>query len=244
MKKLNQKLSRGSVLVFSLIILSVITVMALGIASATIVEKKMAGTTGKSMLAFQVADSGVESIIKKLNKDESIDSIGDLGDCDGFGKIKGNVSGGTYEITFFNEAGETIEDCATSISEINRIKSNGTYSSTSRAVETAWAAEETGFGTWNCQNETSGPQLSQSYLAATDGFVLVAGYTTGGFRGVFGYTDGSSDPSTLYANGYGNDVDLGYTMIMPVRKNDHWKISPTNAGSGRIDRFCWIPLGS
>lgn len=126
---------QGSVLIFSLIILSVILIITLGIASATVIEKKMAGTTNKSIVSFQVADSGAEIILKKIKDVNYSGLISGLGNCS-LNEISGNIGTGSdknYKVTFFDVDGNPLA-CTDEISDINRIKSIGTYGQTSRAV--------------------------------------------------------------------------------------------------------------
>jgi len=140
MQKLKTKY--GSVLVFSLIVLFIGVVAALGIASTTIISQKMSGTTGKSVSSFQVADSGAEIFLKAVKDAEGGDTLlRDLGlTCSG-GTISGNIgTGKDYDIIAYKLDGSTITNCNTAISDIDKIKSTGTYASTSRAVEMAIAA--------------------------------------------------------------------------------------------------------
>ncbi len=149
MKKMKLKISKGSVLVFSLIVLSMILVMALGISAVTITERKTASGTGKSIKAFENAESGVEEAIYAIKNSVPPNNItARLNDGNFCNKVF-TESGGVYtcsdgyKIMFLDELGSILPSNG-DINEIASIKSVGTYSDTVRAVETAWAATATG----------------------------------------------------------------------------------------------------
>ncbi|MBP5993947.1 MAG: hypothetical protein KA731_03530 [Candidatus Moranbacteria bacterium] len=64
---------KGSVLVFSLIILSIILSAAITVASVSITNQRSASSTGKSVQSFQVADSGIELALQKIYKNNYTD---------------------------------------------------------------------------------------------------------------------------------------------------------------------------
>jgi len=89
-----------------------------------------------------------------------------------------------------------------------------------------------------------GPRVAKAtntiYQASTDGFVTARGDVFGG-RYINGYTDSSTNPTTLIArvssdiNGIG--VYGAYDSIMfPVRKNDYWKVT------GNASIIYWMPI--
>lgn len=146
LKKLKQKLSHGSILVFTLLIMFILLISALGIASVTVIERKTSGTTGKSIQSFQVADSGAEIVLQKIYKDNlrTVDDLVKIGGliCSGNGIISGSIATGKdFKITFEDDSGSDITSCTDSATEISRIKSVGSYAQTSRAIEVAVAAE-------------------------------------------------------------------------------------------------------
>lgn len=139
-KKLKSKLSaKGSVLVFTLIILFIILAAAIGISSVSVLERKGAHSTDVSVQSFQIANSGAERILKKI-ADNSSGTLNDLGTCAG-GKLTGSISSGkNYEITFYTSDGLPITDCGITASNVDKIKSVGSYANTARAIEVAVAA--------------------------------------------------------------------------------------------------------
>jgi len=134
MKTIKNKSKNGSVLVFTLIIMSVMLLMAISIASVTMIERKMSGSTGKSNQAFQVADSGVEIVVNK-KKNAPTDAISNLGSCNSGTVNIGSVVGGNATVTFYADDVGTKLSCSDPISKTFKIKSAGVFSATVRAVE-------------------------------------------------------------------------------------------------------------
>lgn len=100
-------------------------------------------TSNKSTQAFQTADSGMEIMMKKIKDqtDRTTVTIGSLGTCNA-GKIilpSEDVGKGTAEISFFSvdEDGiaTRIAGCGENLSEIDEIKSIGSYGDAVRAVQ-------------------------------------------------------------------------------------------------------------
>lgn len=61
----------GSVLVFSLIILTMLLVSGIAIVSVAVLEKRSSFSTEKSVITFQSADSGAERVIKRIYINDS-----------------------------------------------------------------------------------------------------------------------------------------------------------------------------
>ena len=150
-----RKTTHGSVLVFSLIILTIMLSAALSILSVTLMERKSSLSTKSSTQSFNVAQSGVERVMKYIYKQAaSTNTLADLAasvagastQC-----VSGNggnpavisiasVAGGSAELTFKDMAGTDISLCTTSILNVVSVRSLGTSSGSSRAIETAFAA--------------------------------------------------------------------------------------------------------
>lgn len=140
-------LPKGSVLVFSLLVLALMLTAALSIMSASVLERKASLSTGSSTKSFQVADSGVEEVLYQVYQNSGIVNIEDIAaglgvTCNAGVVTKSLGSGAEYEITFYDNTGAQISNCAESKDSIDKIKSVGTSSGTSRAVEVAVAAGE------------------------------------------------------------------------------------------------------
>lgn len=144
MQKKSKKI-KGSVLVFTLIILSLTLMTALAIAAVTVTERRTSGDTAASSQSFQVADSGIEKVLNEIYRNNK-GTLADLSGCIG-GKITTNIgSDKTYELTFKDDTGADITDC-TSPATIGSVKSVGFYKGTTRAIETAVA-----MGYWTSDN--------------------------------------------------------------------------------------------
>jgi hypothetical protein len=132
---------KGSVLIFTLLLLSIALMAALSLATAVVVGTKSARDTNKSVQAFQTADSGVEKILMAI-KSNTTDNLSDLGTCSG-GNITGTVrAGDSYAITLYDGEDKEVScsDTNRKVSEIRKIKSVGKFGGSVRAVETAVAA--------------------------------------------------------------------------------------------------------
>jgi Mg-chelatase subunit ChlD len=147
MKIISQlKAKRGSVLVFSLIILFMGVAIALGMAFTSTVARKMSGTTEKTTQTFQVADSGAEIMLYNIMKISGLTDINSLAGSIGktcanadnsiSSEIGGTGSGKVYKVTFFDNTSPTPVQlsCSDAISKIATITSVGTYAQTVRAV--------------------------------------------------------------------------------------------------------------
>lgn len=140
---------KGSVLIFSLIILAFMLISALSVATVSVTEKRASLSTEKSGRSFQVADSGVEFILQKIYKgnyntlDDLATALGTT--CDAQGEIGAPLNSGAYNISFYDNAGVkfTSSDCndLTWRDRVVRIKSEGTSGNTTRAVEVGIAPE-------------------------------------------------------------------------------------------------------
>lgn len=150
-KKLKNKISQGSVLVFTLIVLFIILTAAISIAAITVIERKTSTSTGKSIAGFQTADSGTEIFLKKIQGQSGpLSGISGL-NCSG-NSVSGTAGSGTYTITFYDSAEPPQQlDCNADLASIDHIRSVGTSSGTTRAVEVAVAQAGSGPGSWTCR---------------------------------------------------------------------------------------------
>lgn len=142
------KNKKASILAYSLIVVSVMIVIATSISVVTVIEKKGAVSTDASVQAYQTADSGVQMAIKEINKiistgNSSSTSIGSVfANCVDPNSADGSIfAGAEYKLSFFSdEEGNTPIGCSATIDQIQSIKSVGTYKDTVRAVQVAVAA--------------------------------------------------------------------------------------------------------
>ncbi|MFC1623251.1 pilus assembly PilX N-terminal domain-containing protein [Patescibacteria group bacterium] len=143
----NKNKQQGSVLVYTLFIMFLILVMAIGVIVSSVSETSATLATKNSTAAFQVADSGMEFVNQAIKENAgSAVGVGDLCDLSDFvdaceasssdAICESAVSDMDFIIEFFD--GETdgdIMECGDDINTAIRIKSTGTYKKTSRAVE-------------------------------------------------------------------------------------------------------------
>ena len=143
------KLKQGSVLVFSLIVLSILLSAAVAIATVSVANRQSAFSTAKSNQSFQVADSGAELILQQIYKTvpthASINALaaalGGGATCAGGAITKTGVAGGDIKVSFYDQ-NDNLIGCADTAwrSKVVAIKSEGTAGGTTRLVETAVAA--------------------------------------------------------------------------------------------------------
>lgn len=139
-----KKLSRGSILAYSLILLGIVLTASIGMMAASITNLKSVSSSDKSMNAFQVADSGSQIVVRML-KESSGNELQDVSGvtCDeGDAVVESPASflaGGSYRVIFQDGDGKTLK-CTDNIFDVASVKSVGTYSDTARAVQVAVAA--------------------------------------------------------------------------------------------------------
>lgn len=130
--------TEGSVLVFSLIILSLMLVTSLTVLSAAVLQQKAALSTGNSTRSFQTADSGIELVLYQIYQGGRL-TISDISSHIPNATCSGGIVTSTdgWAASFFQgvNGDVLITDCAASRTLITRVKSKGTTSGTTRAVE-------------------------------------------------------------------------------------------------------------
>jgi len=140
---------RGSVLVFSRLVLFLLLSAALSTAAVVVSEKKSSRVSEKSVVAFQIADGAVENVLKRVyqHTDSTLNDLaGNLfGQSAGAaspeclnGVITGTLpsSNGTYAVTFFDNSGDVL-GCGDAAwrTQLVRVKSAGIYAGTIRAID-------------------------------------------------------------------------------------------------------------
>ncbi len=128
---------RGSILAYSLIIITMMIAIATSLSISTVLEKKGASATDFSAQAYQTADSGVQLAIKKINNNLN-SKINDPGMfvCDASGNvtaIDAGPAGSSYKLSFYTDSAQ-ITDCNELANTIRIIKSTGTYQGTVRTI--------------------------------------------------------------------------------------------------------------
>jgi uncharacterized protein (UPF0333 family) len=176
------KKSKASVLIFALIVLFIGIVAAIGAVSSSLISQKSSINTASSTQSFQVADSGAEIILNKIKNASDGDILGSLGlSCDG-GIITGSIGNGKdYEITAYDMDGNELT-CASDLTQVDKIKSVGSYKNTNRAVEVAVAAGGDGDPMGNFGGFFSASNSGCSYANVVNPYTgeksCPSGYTT------------------------------------------------------------------
>jgi hypothetical protein len=159
--QMNKKTKRGSILAYALIILAAMVAVVSAIAASSTMEKKSAVSTENSVQAYQVADSGIQLALKRINNslrmtwidpdaDVSLGNVFSSGDgtvtCNGDGSVTisgdGNESGvDDASITLYFYEDKDAQGLVTSCGDYNvgficSIKSVGKYKNTIRAAQT------------------------------------------------------------------------------------------------------------
>ncbi len=138
-----KKIARGSVLAYSLILLSILLIVSIGMMSSSIVDLKSLSSNDNSVNAFQIADSGSQAIVASIKKDNS-GNIGDLATRMGLscsnGLVESSLLNGAYKVSFYGDASTAPLSCADTLSGVTSVKSVGSYRDSARAVSVAVAA--------------------------------------------------------------------------------------------------------
>lgn len=154
---------RGSIIAFSIILLSILLTSGLSVVAVAALEKQSSLSTQKSVVAFQAADSGIERVLKRIYIDNSpaLTSVPlddpmptDLtlqqvaqglqgvtsASCNvGTNKVVATSSNDpayTFEISFF-DGSDTQISCADTAwrDKVVRLKTEGFFRQTSRVIE-------------------------------------------------------------------------------------------------------------
>jgi hypothetical protein len=141
--KSKNKVAKGSVLVFSMIILFLILMSALAIGAATVIERKNSLSSNKSTQGFQAADTGIEIAAKKIKEAVSTTVLNNASlfpTCLD-GSIVDTSLGADKQviISFFTDIDATpaaLANCVTNTAgDIKSLRAAGTYFGITRAVK-------------------------------------------------------------------------------------------------------------
>jgi|GEM_PF-3126782 hypothetical protein len=233
---MKQNKYKASILVASLLVLLIILSIAMAVSITAIKQRQSSSGAGKSSLAFQNANTGVEKVLSAINGSSNINDIAVSGaTCNvGTGKIADNT--GKWEVTLVKNDG-TIVSCSdgSSVSTLDSIRSVGNATGEQRAIQAAVAA---GTLVWNDVASTVGFQngwsnsSSDMYNAAyaqdtRTGIVYLRGLvqntsTTTGWNCIFTLPSSFApskrlqftvSASTPNAYDHGSNVPYAYIMV-------------------------------
>ncbi|HEX8974073.1 MAG TPA: hypothetical protein VF817_01130 [Patescibacteria group bacterium] len=126
---------KGSILAYSLIVITIMLVIVGGITVASLENKKSATSTESSVQAYQMADTGTQYALKAIN-DNLGKQIKDpliFQNCSN-GVVTINYGGSNSIVYTFFDSTDTALTCYDLLSKIATIKSVGTYKNTARAI--------------------------------------------------------------------------------------------------------------
>ena len=142
------KKTKGSGLIFAVILLFVILAMVVTLSSVTVLETKMSQKTKSSAGAFYNSESGVEWALNKIAAKNSTDTINSAFSATGFdgsaAKCPSTFGTDTCKVLFLDQNGIVLATSAT-IDQVKAVRSVGTQNiggtpDTQRAIEAAVAA--------------------------------------------------------------------------------------------------------
>ncbi|MBP6889512.1 MAG: pilus assembly PilX N-terminal domain-containing protein [Candidatus Moranbacteria bacterium] len=207
------KPNRGSVLVFSLIVLSILLSAAVTVATVSVSNRGSTLSTDNSNQSFQVANSGVEIVLRQIYKvtpthadiNALATALGGGAACASGIVTQTGVAGGSIRV-FFYDKDDNVIDCTDTNwrGKVVGIKSEGTASGTTRLVETAVAAAS-----------------DYAWVGIHTGGTIYYRSVTAPRGGWYRYTSGNHSPTKvctdagfLYATGACKVHDLigGYTV--------------------------------
>jgi hypothetical protein len=92
----------------------------------------------------------------------------------------------------------------------------------------------------------SSKSLSTSYLAASDGFVLVAADGSAPGEGTLTiYSDSNTTPTTSRAViAVSSAHDVHESALVPIAKGDHWRVVKSTTSGTISQTVSWLPLGT
>jgi hypothetical protein len=128
---------KGSIIVYTLIILSLLLVLATTLLTVSNAQTRSAIATDESIVAFPLAESGAEEMLDKIYSGTyNASSFGSLGSCTN-GIFTKTLSTGTWTVTFFDRTGAQLTSCSSTSwrAEVDRMKADGNHSATIRSIQ-------------------------------------------------------------------------------------------------------------
>ena len=233
--------AKGSVLVFSLIILSLMLVTSLSLMASSVSQEKAALATGDSTHSFQIADTGIEQVLYQLyqkNPTTLQDVANNLSlQCAG-GAITNATVGWTVRFLDVNGNRLNAANCSDACSLVSSIRSEGTANGTTRAVAVDVTPQDGAVGWWKFDDgsgttatDSSGKNNDATLFNISSPATATSGWISGGgkragaliFDGIDDYIRSGSG----YAASLGTN-DLPYTVSAWVN------VASGKTGSGNI----------
>ena len=144
---MTQKTKKASILAFTLIMLGILLAAGLSLMGATLVDQRTAIDSGKAIQSLQTAESGTDIAVSRISNDPTSDLATIFPASLGYNWIDANTvtksaAQGDFMLTFLDKDGNELSSSSAKGSEVESIKSIGTYAGINRAIEVALAASD------------------------------------------------------------------------------------------------------
>lgn len=128
---------KGVIIVYTLIVLSILLVIAFTVISVNQSQTRSAIATDESVVAFFLAESGAETMLDRIYSGSYDDGpmSGLLPGCTN-GAFSETLSTGTWTATFYDSDGEALTSCSNTNwrEDASEMKVNGNHSNTIRSI--------------------------------------------------------------------------------------------------------------
>lgn len=136
-------MKKGSVMVYTLMVLTVLLVISVTIISVNTSQTKSAIATDESVVAFFLAESGAEIMLDRIysgtyNNGALSGLLSGLSSstCSNGVLTGNNISSGTWTVTFYDEDRDQLSSCSSTTwrTEVDEMKIDGNHSNTIRSI--------------------------------------------------------------------------------------------------------------
>ena len=226
---MTQKTKKASILAFTLIMLGILLAAGLSLMGATLVDQRTAIDSGKAIQSLQTAESGTDIAVSRISNDPTSDLAtifpASLGYTWSGDTVTASAAQGEFTLTFLDKDGNELSSSSAKGSEVESIKSIGTYAGINRAIEVALAA---GCEGENCNildsgNSTCSVADIASEMGGGDNFFFTAGYCSGSSNREImlkvntGWVQNNASISTTTSGQYGGGTnENGYVKMVCI----------------------------
>ena len=211
---------KASILVVTMMIMGIILVSALSISLVSIQERKASMGANKSNQAYQIADTGIETVMDDIVNGNN-DQVSDLTGCrPADGLIHNDATGYTVEL---KDADENKIACNTNtdLSEVVHIKSVGTASGQAqRSIEAAVAASDIDWANFD--------SISVKAVGTSETYTTINNYKLCVSQGVL--TEGAHECAVIYDS---------VSDKWKIRANGSASSCPSGADAPKCTTICY-----
>lgn len=106
-----------------------------------------------------------------------------------------------------------------------------------------YPAQAVEFGIWTTNDSTPAAlDHDEVYQVGSDGFVTLYAEAGNANSSFIAYTDSANPPTTKRGGVFGSNT-WPLQLIIPVKKNDYWKIVEGGVAAGNVS-ISWLPIGT